>query len=119
MNDIIFKSANEIALSIRDRQVSSSEVVQAYLRQIETYNPKLNAIVTLDAEGALEQAKKADQALAQGQVWGPLHGVPFTIKDVFATAGMRTTSGSKRLANYIPDKDATVVSRIRRAGGSY
>jgi amidase len=116
MNHIIFKSANEIARLIRDRQVSSGEVVQAYLNQIETYNPKLNAVVTLDGEGALEQAQKADNALVQGQVWGPLHGVPFTIKDVFATAGMRTTSGSKRLANYIPKEDATVVSRIRHAG---
>lgn len=116
MNNLIFKSANEIAQLIRDQQVSSSEVVQAYLKQIETYNPRLNAVVMLDPEGALEQAKKADEALAHGQILGPLHGVPFTIKDVFKTAGMRTTSGSKQLANYIPKEDATVVSRIRHAG---
>ncbi len=116
MNNIIFKSANDIAQIIRDRQVSSYEVVQACLRQINVHNPRLNAVVTQDPEQALKQAQKADDALAHGQVWGPLHGVPVTIKDTFETAGMRTTSGSKQLANYISKEDATVVSRIRRAG---
>ncbi len=85
-------TATELAKAIRDRSLSAAEVIEAYLAQIEAHNPALNAVVTLDAEGARERAKQADEALASGELWGPLHGVPITIKDAFETAGMRTTS---------------------------
>jgi amidase len=116
MKPLVFLSNVQLARLIREGEVSSGDVVRAFLDQIAEHNGKLNAIVTLDEQGALHRAREADQALARQQVWGPLHGVPFTIKDVFETAGLRTTSGSPRLAGYIPKKDATVVARLRAAG---
>jgi amidase len=115
-NELVFLGAHQLARAIRERKVSAVEVLQAYLDQIARYNPALNAIVTLDAEGALKQAKAADVALKRGEVLGPLHGVPVTIKDCFETAGLRTTCGWKPLADYIPKQDATAVSRLRSAG---
>ena len=75
--DVVFASAVELAGAIRTGAVSSRQVVQAHLERIEEKNPALNAVVTLDAEGALRNAREADEALARGQVWGPLHGVPY------------------------------------------
>ena len=117
MDTLVFRSAHELAVQIRERAVSSSEVVDAYIRQIARYNPMVNAIVTLDEEQARLRAKKADTALAHGDVWGALHGVPFTIKDAIETAGVRTTSGFPPLGDYVPTGDATVVARLRQAGG--
>ena len=115
-HDLVFLLASELAQKIRSRQVTSLEVVDAYLAQIAKHNSKLNAIVTLDKEGARQRAKEADRALAQGVIWGPLHGVPITIKDNIAVAGMKTTSSLPALANYVPDVDAPVVERLRKAG---
>lgn len=88
----------------------------AHLRRIERWNRAVNAIVTLDADAALAQARAADRALADDRVWGPLHGVPFTVKDQFATAGLRTTYGLPHYRNFVPDGDAVAVGRFRRAG---
>jgi amidase len=77
-------------------------VLEAHLSQIAKYNPSLNASVSLDEESPPKKAKEADAALAHGEVWGPPHGVPLTIKDVFETAGLRTTSSFRPLANYVP-----------------
>ncbi len=92
------------------------EVLDAYLRQIERHNPTLNAVVTLDEERARQRAKEADAALARGEIWGPLHGVPVTVKDGFETADLRSTNGQKSLAHHVPKEDATVVARLRAAG---
>ncbi|MEG4964783.1 MULTISPECIES: amidase [unclassified Microcoleus] len=116
MNDLVFLAAHQLAKAIRDRQVSSTEVIEAYLSQIAQYNPGLNAIVTLDAENAIAQSKAADKALAQRENWGLLHGVPVTIKDTLETKGLRTTSSYQPLANYVPKQDAIVVARLRAAG---
>lgn len=116
MTDITFLSASELARKIRDHTLSSTEVVTAYLNKIEKYNPALNAICTLDSEGALEKAKEADTASEQGEIWGALHGVPITLKDMFETAGLKTTAGYIPLKDYMPKRDATVVSRLRGAG---
>ncbi|MEH2149401.1 amidase [Nostoc sp.] len=116
MNDLVFLAAHQLAKAIRDRQVSSAEVIAAYLSQIAQSNPTLNAIVTLDAENAIALSKAADQALAQGENWGVLHGVPVTIKDTLETKGLRTTSSYQPLADYVPKQDATVVARLRAAG---
>lgn len=116
MNELKFLTASELANLIRQRKVSSQEVLEAHLSQIATHNSSLNAIVTLDEERACQRAQEADDALARGEIWGPLHGVPVTIKDVFETAGLRTTSGFKPLASYVPKQDATVVARLRQAG---
>ncbi len=102
---------------IRAGHLSAREVVAAHLTQIAAHNPALNAVVTLDAERASERARQADDAHARGELWGPLHGVPFTLKDAHATAGLRTTTGFPPLANYVPKEDGTVAARLRAAGG--
>jgi amidase len=117
MIDIVFASTGQIAAAIRAGHVSAMEVLEAHLAQIATHNPALNAIITMDAERAREQAREADEALARGDMWGPLHGVPFTLKDAHATAGMRTTTGFPPLADYVPQEDSTVTARLKAAGG--
>jgi amidase len=111
-----FVSASEIARAIRTKQISSLEVTQLALERIQKLNPRLNAIVTLTAESALKRAKEADAALARGDLWGPLHGVPCTIKDTFETEGVRTTAGAPFLKDHISKEDAVIVSRLRKAG---
>src|SRR5437867_12824862 len=101
MQNLNFSTATELAGAILERRVSSLEVVDAHLAQIARLNPQLNAVVTLDEESARQQAREADEALARGQVWGPLHGVPMTLKDGHSTAGMRTTAGYPPLADYV------------------
>src|SRR5207245_8006252 len=115
--DIVFSSTTQLAAAIRTGHVSATEVLEAHLAQINTYNPALNAIVTMDAERAYERAREADEALARGELWGPLHGVPFTLKDAHATAGMRTTTGFPPLADYVPQEDSTVTARLKAVGG--
>ncbi len=114
--NIVFATAGQLAQMIRDQEVSAVEVLDAYLEQIEKHNDKINAIVTLDTEKAKQRAKEADEALARGENWGLLHGVPVTIKDTMETAGLLTTAGYQPLKNYIPQQDATVVARLKAAG---
>jgi amidase len=106
-----------LAAAIRAGHVSATEVLEEHLAQLDKHNPALNAIVTMDAERAHERAREADEALARGEVWGPLHGVPFTLKDAHATAGMRTTTGFPPLADYVPQEDSPVTARLKAAGG--
>jgi amidase len=85
-SELIYASATTLAKAIRSKQVSSEEVVRAYVERIEAVNPKLNAVVQLTAETALAQARELDSALSRGEIKGPLHGVPFTVKDNIETA---------------------------------
>ncbi len=114
---IHYQEATALAALIRTKQLSSREVVQAHLDRIEAANPKINAIVTLMAEDALTSADAADEAVTSGAPLGPLHGVPFSIKDALDTEGVLTQRGSKLFAGAIPDKDATAVARFKAAGG--
>ncbi|HHP7243868.1 MAG TPA: amidase, partial [Elainellaceae cyanobacterium] len=116
MSDLVFLPAHRLAQMIRDRQVSAVDVLDDYLVQIAKHNTKLNAVCTLDEHYARSRAKQADEALAKGDYWGALHGVPITIKDIFETAGLCTTAGYIPLKDYIPQQDATVVGRLRAAG---
>jgi amidase len=116
MPDLTFLPAHQLAQLIRDRQTSSREIVEAHLTKIQQYNPQLNAVCTLDATNARHRAEAADAAIARGENWGALHGVPVTIKDIFETAGLRTTAGYIPLKDYIPSQDATAVARLRAAG---
>src|SRR5262245_36613031 len=116
MNELIYGSASALACAIRAKEVSAAEVVQAYIQRIEAVNPQLNAVVQLRAEAAQAEARAADAALARGQIIGPLHGVPMTIKDSLDTAGVITTGGTKGRAAFVPAQDATVVARLRAAG---
>jgi len=116
MKDIVFSSTTQLAAAIRAGDVSATEVLEVHLAQIATHNPALNAVVTMDAEQAHKRAREADEALARGEIWGPLHGVPFTLKDAHATAGMRTTTGFPPL-DHVPHEDSTVTARLKAAGG--
>ena len=102
--------------ALRQGELSAREVTQAHLDQIERINPQVNAIVTLVAERAMEQARSADERQAAGEPLGPLHGLPIAHKDAHLTAGIRTTFGSPIFADFVPDADELLISRIREAG---
>lgn len=114
--DLCFLPATELAHRIRTRSVSCREVMEAHLVQIERVNPKVNAIVTLLPERALEHAHQADEALARGMELGPLHGLPIAHKDLVLTKGIRTTFGSPIFKDFVPDQDEIIVERLRNAG---
>lgn len=114
--EIIFSDATKLAELIRTKEVSPVEVVQAHLDRIAAVNPKINAIVTL-ADGALKAAKAAEAAVLAGDELGPLHGVPFTVKDSIDTADVATQRGSPIFKGRVPDVDATSVARMKKAGG--
>jgi len=114
---LCYLTATELALKIRSGEISAVETMEAYLAQIEKVNPQVNAIVTLVPELALEQARKADEKLAQGGKLGPLHGLPVAHKDLVPTKGIRTTFGSSIFQDFVPEEDALLVERIRNAGG--
>jgi len=107
--------ARGLARRLRRRQVSAVEALEAHLERIEKHNPVLNAVVSLDADRARDLAEAADAALQRGEVWGPLHGVPLTLKDAHEVAGLRTTVGAREL-DRIADVDGTVAARLRAAG---
>jgi amidase len=115
-SDLPFHTATQLAQAIQARQITAVEALEVQLERIARINPRLNAIVTLDETGARQRARDADAALAEGALWGPLHGVPITVKDSFETAGMRTVSGYPPFANRIPLDDAPPVARLRQAG---
>ena len=115
-DDLLFRSALELRERIRARQLSSAEVTEAVLERIDCTQPTLNAFITVDREGAMKTAHAADEAVKRGDATGALHGVPISIKDIINTAGLRTTWGSRLMADNVPDADAVAVARLRRAG---
>jgi len=116
VNELTYWSAKSLASGIRNKLVSCEEAVTAHLNRIAHVNGKINAVVQLASERALAEARAADAALAQGQIKGPLHGVPITIKDSFDTEGIISTAGTIGRARLVPTQDATVVARLRTAG---
>ncbi|MBW9069828.1 amidase [Agrobacterium pusense] len=115
-NELIYSDATRLAELIRRKEVSPVEVVQAHLDRIKAVDPKVNAIVTV-AEGALEAAREAEAAVLAGDELGPLHGVPFTVKDSIDTEGVMTQRGSPIFEGRMSDRDATSVARLKKAGG--
>ena len=115
-SDILALCASELARRIRDRELSSVEVVSAHLRRIDAANPALHAVVAIRAEGALEDAAAADAALVRGDAVGPLHGVPITVKDWIETNDLPCAAGYEERRTRIPKQDASVVARMRAAG---
>jgi aspartyl-tRNA(Asn)/glutamyl-tRNA(Gln) amidotransferase subunit A len=113
---IVYTDVVEISARIRDRDISPVEVLQAHLERIESINPKINAVIAIN-ERALNRAREAEVAAMNDECWGPLHGVPFTAKEVFDTKGVRSTRGSMVFADHVPETDATAVARLKRAGG--
>jgi amidase len=114
--EIWFLTATELARCIRAKDLSAKEVMEAHLAQIERVNPKVNAIVTLLPEKALEQASAADENLVRGKYAGPLHGLPIAHKDLVPTRGIRTTSGSLAFRDFVPQVDGLIVERLKQAG---
>jgi aspartyl-tRNA(Asn)/glutamyl-tRNA(Gln) amidotransferase subunit A len=115
-NDIALMSAAEQGQLIRTRALSPVELVRACLDRIERHDPILRAYITVCADSALEQARQAEREIAAGQYRGPLHGIPFGVKDQLCTRGIRTTLGSRIMADYVPDRDATAIVRLKAAG---
>ena len=115
-DELCFASATWLAERLRIGELSALEVVDAYLARIEAVNPSLNAVVRLN-DDAREDARRADRERASGALRGPLHGVPFTAKDSLDTAGVVTTAGTVAWRERVPARDATVVARVRAAGG--
>lgn len=115
-DEICYMPAAEMARLVRNKKLSPVEVVEAILDRIERVNPKINAYCTLLADDARKIARQAEDAVMQGEELGPLHGVPFSIKDLVFTKGIRTTGGSKIYENFIPNQDAIVVERLKAAG---
>lgn len=116
MSELCFMTAVELARRLAAREVSATEVVRAHLAQIERVNGKVNAIVTLCPEQALAEARAADAAIARGEAGGPLRGLPVAHKDLVPTRGLRTTYGSPIYRDHVPDEDALIVERLKRAG---
>ncbi|MCI0390223.1 MAG: amidase [Acidobacteria bacterium] len=114
--DPSFGTATQTVKALRSGVISSRELTEHVFKRIAKHNPKINAFITLIEEQAMEQAKKADELTARKKATGKLHGLPIVIKDTFATAGVRTTSGSKQFEKYIPKEDAVVVARLKAAG---
>jgi amidase len=116
-SELCFKDAVELARMIRQKEVSAAEVMSAFLAQINRVNPKVNAICTfIGEEAAMRAATEADDRLSKGNAPGPLHGLPIAVKDLVATAGIRTTQGSPIYKDFVPTEDALMVERMKAAG---
>ena len=116
MSELGFRSATDLVQAMKAKEVGSRELLDHLLARVDEHNPALNAVVTLDAERARTAADAADAATARGEDLGPLHGLPMTIKDVFETEGIRSTSGAPELMGHVPTRDAGAVARLKAAG---
>lgn len=116
MSDLTYFAAAEMAEMIRSKRISPRELVRAHVDRVQELNPRLNAIVHLDRERALEQAQAAEQAVMRGEHLGPLHGIPVTIKSSIDVAGWRCEAGSKLRVGYVAQEDAPLVARLKAAG---
>ncbi len=114
--DLHFLSITEASRLIEKRQLSPVELTQAFLDRITAIDPQLNAYLLVTADRALDQARAAEQEIMAGRYRGPLHGIPYALKDIYCTAGIRTTCHSRTRADYVPDFDATTVTKLTRAG---
>ena len=116
MGDVAFASATALAAKIASKKLGSVELLKHYFERVDRFNPALNAIIVERREAALARAKEADEALARGERWGPLHGVPMTVKESYDVAGTPTTWGSPALKDNVAAKDALSISRLQAAG---
>lgn len=116
MSDLIELTISKAAARIERRELSPLELTRAYLDRIAAVDTQLNSFLTLDVEGALQAAEAATTEIASGTYRGPLHGIPLALKDLYDTAGMRTTAGSRFDADRVPERDAEAVRRLRNAG---
>jgi Asp-tRNA(Asn)/Glu-tRNA(Gln) amidotransferase A subunit family amidase len=115
-DDLAFFSIGELASLIKSRQITSEKLTRFYLERLKKYGPKLECVVTLTEDLALEQARRADREISVGKYRGPLHGIPYGVKDLLATKGTPTTWGAAPYTNQVFDFDATVIKRLEQAG---
>ena len=108
---------SDAARLLKSRKLSPVELTDAYLARIETFQPQLDAFITITADLARKQAKKAEREIARGDYRGPLHGIPFGLKDIYDTKGIRTTGGSKVCIDNVPSADSTCTRKLYEAGG--
>ena len=116
MLDLPFRSAKQLAAAIRRKKIGCLELLETYLARVERYNPALNAVIATDLDGARKRARAADRALARKAIWGPLHGVPMTIKESYDVVGLPTTWGVPELKDNYPARNALAVDRFLGAG---
>lgn len=114
--EIPFLSASELSALLKSRAVSPVEATEAYLARIDQLDGQLNSYITVTRDDAMEQARRAESEIVNGENRGPLHGVPVAVKDQFYTKGVRTTGGSSILKDFVPDEDATVIAKLKMAG---
>ena len=110
------QSASELVQQLKNKDISAGELLEAHLDRISAVNPDINAVVTLDEDRARERAAAADEALENGVDWGPLHGLPMTVKDAYEVEGVVTTGGSPKWKDHVPQRHAEVVQRLTAAG---
>ena len=113
---LVFKTASELAGLIKSKEISPVELTTAVLDRITALNPKLSAFITVTDKQALSNAKTAETEIRGGKYRGPLHGIPYGAKDIFATKGIRTTNGSKATADWVPQIESTATQRLNNAG---
>jgi amidase len=116
MGNLAYRSAKQLASLIRQKKVGCLELLNHYLERIESYNARINAVIFMDIKAARKRARAADRALAKGEMWGPLHGVPMTVKESFDIVGMPSTWGVPEYRDNYPKKNAVVVDRLCTAG---
>ena len=116
MLDLPFRSAGQLAAEVRRKAISATELLELFLERIAAFNPRINAIVVTAIDAARERARAADEALAKGKIWGPLHGVPMTVKESFDLKGHPTTQGFVPARNNLAAEDAVAVKRLKAAG---
>ena len=109
---MIYKNTHELVDLIKNKELSSVELLETLLKRVEQVNADLNAIVALDAERAMDKAKKADEALSKGEDIGPLHGLPMTIKDAYSVEGLVSTGGNPLWKDNVPEKNAEAVQHL-------
>src|SRR5215470_7657100 len=116
MTEVAFRSAAALAAAIHRRELGSRELLEHYLARVDRHNAALNAIIVSDLERARRRADEADAALARGEDWGPLHGLPMTVKESFDVAGFRTTQGIPAMKDNVATRDALAITRLKKAG---
>ena len=116
MRNLAFRSAKQLASLIRRKKVGCLELLDFYLERIERYNTRINAVIFTDIQAARKRAKTADRALAKGEIWGPLHGVPMTIKEQYWLKGQKSTINANWYKNWVASEDAVIVDRLKKAG---
>ena len=114
--DIPYLSASELSRLIESREVSPVEATEAYIDRIDELDFKFNAYLTVSRREAMEAAREAERAIASGEYLGPMHGIPVPVKDQFWSKGIRSTGGSRILADFVPEEDATVIANLKKAG---